>query len=97
MLINICRRSAATQNRPGLKKYRGGKNKINILLSIQTESNDSRPSRSKKYRGKKIRLIYCFICRRRAVTQDRPGASPLPLHLFSYADVCCCTMTYAAV
>ncbi len=73
MLINVCRRSAATQSRPGLKKCRGEKNKINILLSIQTESSDARPSRSKKYRGKKIRLIYCFICRRRAVTQGRQG------------------------
>jgi hypothetical protein len=34
MLINVCRRSTSTHSRPGLKKYRGEKNKINILFSI---------------------------------------------------------------
>ena len=68
---------------------------------MQTECSDSKPSRLKSIGGGGIRLIYCFICRRRPATQDRPGASPLPLHLFSYADVsmllyadvCCRMMT----
>jgi hypothetical protein len=38
MLINVCRRSAATHGRLGLENKGGEKNKINILLpaSIQT-------------------------------------------------------------
>jgi hypothetical protein len=95
MLIDIYRRSAATQGRQGLQNIGWGKDYT--LLYMQTESSDARPSSLKSIGGETIRLIYCFICRRRAATQDRPGASPLPLHLFSYADVCCCTLAYAAV
>ena len=74
------------------KKYRGKKNQINIVLYMQTESTDTRPSRPKKYRGEKNKInIFCFVCRRRAATEDHPDASPLPLHLFP------CMLTYDVV
>jgi hypothetical protein len=54
------------------KKYRGQKNKIKIFLSIQTEeTSNARPSSLKSIGGKKIRLIYCCIYRRRAATEGR--------------------------
>jgi hypothetical protein len=54
------------------KKYRGKKKRINILLSLQTESSNARP---KKYRGQKIRLKYSFLSRRRRPTT--PGQAAL--------------------
>ncbi len=54
------------------KKYRGQKNKIKIFLSIQTEeTSNARPSSLKSIGGKKIRLIYWCIYRRRAATDGR--------------------------
>ena len=40
---------------------------------MHSESSAAWSSSLKSIGGKKIRLIYCFVCRRRAPTQDRQG------------------------
>ena len=52
MLINIYRRSARRKAVQALKNI-GGKNKMNILLYMQTQSSDARPSSPKSIGGKK--------------------------------------------
>ena len=54
------------------KKYRGEKNKIHILLYIQTESSDARPSRRFSTSSAPF-----FVCWR----------------MLLYAEVCCRMMT----
>ena len=70
------------------KKYRGEKNQINILLYMQTESTDTRPSRPKKYRGEKNKINILF-CMQTESSDGRPSrrfsTSSSPFSV--YADV----------
>ncbi len=54
------------------KKYRGKKNQINILFYMQTESIDTRPSRTKKYRGEKNK-INILLCMQTESNDGRPS------------------------
>ncbi len=65
----------SSDGRPSiLKKYRGGGKKINILLSLQTESSDARP---KKCRGQKKNKIKIFLSIQTEVTTATPGQAAL--------------------
>ena len=53
------------------KKYTGEKKKINILLSLQTESSDARP---KKYRGQKNKIKIFLSIQTEETSNARPSS-----------------------
>jgi hypothetical protein len=57
--------------RSSILKSIGGKKKINILLSLQTESSDARP---KKYRGQKNKIKIFLSIQTDETSNARPSS-----------------------
>jgi hypothetical protein len=83
----------SSETRPSRLKSIGGQKRLICSFIYRRRTVTQNRQGLKNRGGKRIRLTYCFIYRRRATSEERPDASPLPLYLFLYTDVCCCTLT----